>query len=125
MIQMGTDGENKDKHYDEISELLKRFYKPNNEPNSEEVWDKLSKKIDSLFHKELFSNRIVNDSGVILSEEERYWMGLEEYLNNEINSLKHKAITDHLLKCKECRQNYNNLLDKKKPLNYQHSLVVS
>ena len=31
MIQMGTDGENKDKSYDEISNLLKRFYKPDKE----------------------------------------------------------------------------------------------
>ncbi|MBI3590370.1 MAG: hypothetical protein HY094_03195 [Candidatus Melainabacteria bacterium] len=116
---MGTDGEKgdgKDKPYDEISEFLKRFYKPEKEIEPEIFWEEVSKKIDSLFHKELQSEKIVNEQGVLLSEEERYWLGLEEYLKNEVSSLKHKAITDHLLHCKVCRQNHNDLLDKKKPM---------
>lgn len=110
---MGTDSENKDKPYDEISELLKRHYKPDKEIDPDVFWSELSTKIDSLFHSELFSQKVQNEEGVMLSEEERYWLGLEEYLRNEISSLKHKTITDHLLICKACRQNYNNLLDKK------------
>jgi type I site-specific restriction-modification system R (restriction) subunit len=104
--------------YEDVSDLLKKFYKPKNEISNNEFWDELSKKLDSLFHKEILSDRISDEKESILTEEERYWMGLEEYLNNQVQSLKHKAITDHLLKCKECRKNYNDLLDKKKVLNY-------
>lgn len=128
MIQMGTDGEkgeNKDKPYDEISDLLKRFYKPKEEIDQDKFWRDVSNKIDSLFHKELYSDMIVNEQGVIFSDEERYWLGLEEYIKNEVPALKHKNITEHLLKCKECRQNYNDLLDKKKPINSQESHVAS
>lgn len=106
--------ENKNKPYDEISELLKKHYKPSKEVNSEEFCDKVSRKIDSLFHKEIMSEKFINEEGKKLSEEERYWLGLEEYLSNQLPSLKHKLVTDHLLNCKECRQNYTNLLDKKK-----------
>lgn len=128
---MGTDGENgekgenKDKPYDEISDLLKRFYKPKEEVDQDKFWRDVSNKIDSLFHKELYSEKIVNEQGVIFSDEERYWLGLEEYIKNEVPALKHKNITEHLLKCKECRQNYNDLLDKKKPINSQESHVAS
>lgn len=113
---MGTDEDNKDKPYDEISELLKRFYKPDKEIDLDKFWDEVSKKVDSLFHKELYSDSLVNEQGVLMSDEERYWLGIEEYAKNEIGALKHKTITDHLLQCKECRQNYNDLLDKKKPM---------
>ena len=89
---MGTDDENRDKPYDEISELLKEFYKPSKEINSNEFWDDLSKKIDSLFHKELLSEKCFNEEGDLLSEEVRYWLGLEEYLKNEVSSVKHKTI---------------------------------
>lgn len=118
---MGSDDENKDKAHDEISNLLKRFYKPSCELEQEEFWEKVSSKIDSLFHKELFSEKHFNEKGVLLSDEERYWLGLEEYLRNEVSSLKHKAISDHLLSCKECMKNYNDLLDKKK----EHKCLVA
>jgi len=104
--------------YEDVSDLLKKFYKPKNEISNNEFWDELSKKLDSLFHKEILTDKLSNEQESILTEEERYWIGLEEYLNNQVQSLKHKAITDHLLKCKECRKNYNALLDKKKVLNY-------
>ncbi len=113
---MGTDEENKDKPFDEISELLKRSYKPDKEIDQNKFWDEVSKKIDSLFHKELYSDSFVNEQGILMSDEERYWLGIDEYIKNEIGSLKHKTITDHLLHCKECRQNYNDMLDKKKPM---------
>lgn len=114
---MVTDEENKDKPYDEISDLLKKFYKPKKEIESEMFWKEVSKKIDSLFHREIFSDKELNDNNIKFTDEERYWLGLEEYIKNEVTSLKHKAMTDHLLKCKECRQNYVYLLDKKKLVN--------
>lgn len=103
------DGENKSKSYDEISELLKKYYKPDKEVSSQEFLDAFSKKIEALFHKELMTDALGSD-------EQRYWQGLEKYIKNEVSSLKHKSITDHLLSCKECRKNYNDLLDKKKPI---------
>ena len=112
----GEKGDNKDKPYDEISYFLKKHYNPPKEIDSDEFWDKLSKKIDSLFHKEILSEKTLNDEGGVLSEEERYYLGLEEYIKNDVTSLKHKAISDHILKCKECRQNYIDMLDKKKPI---------
>ena len=108
------DDENKNKPYDEIGELLKKHYKPDKELNTELFTEKVFKKIDSLFHKEILSDKGISESGNILSDEERYWLGLQEYINNEATSLKHTAITDHLLKCKECMKNHNFLLDKKK-----------
>ncbi len=114
MIQMATDGENKDKPYDEISDLLKKYYKPEKEIDPVEFWDDVAKKIDSLFHKELYSDKTTDENGRMLTDEERYWMGLDEYLKNQTGSIKHKTITEHLLSCKECRNNYNNLLNKKK-----------
>ena len=117
---MGIDeekGKNKDKPSDEISELLKKFYKPSKENNSEEIWSNISKKIDSLFHKEIRSEQCFDQRGALLSEEARYWLGLEEYIKNEVHSLKHKMITEHLLKCNECRKNYNDVLNKKKLVN--------
>ncbi len=116
MIQMGTDEENKDKPYDEISELLKKYYKPSKETDPEDFVKEVLHKIDSLFHKEIFSENSFNKNGEPISDEERYWSGLEEYLNNKVTSLKHKTITDHLLKCKDCRKNYTQLMDKKKVL---------
>ena len=113
---MGTDDENKDKPYDEISELLKKHYKPSKEIDPEDFVKEVLNKIDSLFHKEIFSENYFNENGEPASDEERYWSGLEEYLNNKIPSLKHKTITDHLLKCKDCRKNYTQLMDKKKVL---------
>ncbi len=119
MTHMGTNDENKDKPYDEIGELLKKHYKIEKEIDPDMFWSEVSKKLDSLFHKELYSEKIVNNEGLMLSEEERYCLGLEEYVNNEVSSIKHKLITEHLLKCKECRQNFNSFLDKKKPDNCQ------
>ena len=117
---MGIDDENKDKPYDEISELLKKHYKPDKELDSDIFAEEVLKKIDSLFHKEIFSENYCNASRETLSDEDRYWRGLEEYLNNKVSSLKHKAITDHLLKCKDCRKNYMQLKDKKKVLSLQY-----
>ena len=113
---MGIDDENKDKPYDEISELLKKHYKPDKELDSDIFAEEVLKKIDSLFHKEIFSENYFNENGESASDEERYWSGLEKYLNNKLSSLKHKTITDHLLKCKDCRRNYTQLRDKKKVL---------
>ena len=113
---MGTDEENKDKPHDEISKLLRKFYKQDKEMDFQEFWGEVSRKVDSLFHKELFSEKSHNEYGELLSDEERYWLGLEEYVRNEVLSLKHKLITDHLIGCRECRKNYSNMLDKKKPL---------
>ena len=113
---MGIDDENKGGSYDDISELLKRFYKPDKEIDLDGFWEEISDKIDSLFHKELYSEKIVNNDGSIMSDEERYWLGIDEYIKNEVASLKHKTITDHLLKCKECMQNYSSRLDKKKEM---------
>ena len=113
---MGTDGENKDKFFDETGELLRKFYKPDKEINQEDFWQEVSKKIDSLFHKEILLEKCLDEQGELLSEEYRYWAGLEEYIRNEVSSLKHKTITDHLLSCNECRKNYTDLLDKKKEL---------
>ena len=111
---MGTDDENKEKNFDELSELLKKYYKPPKELDAEELWESTSKKIESLFHKEIISDKKCDSAGIILSDEERYWTGLEEYIQNKVSSLRHKTITDHLLRCKECRVNYTKLLDKKK-----------
>ena len=115
---MGTDEENKDKPYDEISELLKKYYKPNQEIDPEIFTQEVLNKIDSLFHKEILSENYLNEKGEPASDEERYWSGLEGYLNNKLPSLKHKAITDHLLKCKDCRKNYIQLMNKKKVLSF-------
>ena len=111
---MGTDGENKDKYFDETGELLRKFYKPDKETNQEDFWQEVSKKIDSLFHKEILSEKYFDEQGELLPEEYRYWAGMEQYIKNEVSSLKHKTITDHLLSCNECRKNYTDLLDKKK-----------
>ena len=113
---MGIDDENKDKPCDEISELLKKHYKPDKKLDSDIFAEEVLKKIDSLFHKEIFSENYFNENGESASDEERYWSGLEKYLNNKLSSLKHKTITDHLLKCKDCRRNYTQLRDKKKVL---------
>ena len=115
---MGIDEENRDKPYDEISELLKKYYKPDKETDTEEFTKEVLNKIDSLFHKEIFSEVYFNDDRGPFSDEERYWAGLEEYLNNKVSSLKHKTITDHLLKCKDCRKNYIEIKDKKKVLSF-------
>lgn len=101
------------KPQDELSNLLKHFYKPNTDINIEEYWKKISGDIESLFHLEMFSEKSIKSDGSKYSDEERYWMGLEEYVSNSLSSIKHKMITDHLLKCSNCRQNYNKLLDKK------------
>ena len=111
MIQMVTDGENK--------------VKPEKEIDSDKFWDNVEKKIDSLFHKELYSDRITDENGRILTDEERYWIGLDEYLKNQTGSIKHKTITEHLLGCKECRSNYNNLLDKKKLILESRLIVLT
>lgn len=113
---MGIDDENKDKPYDQLSELLKKHYKPSKEIDSDIFVSDVLKKIDSLFHKEIFSDHCFNSEGEAISDEERYWFGLEEYLQNKLPSLKHKTITDHLLKCKDCRKNYTDLMNKKKEL---------
>ena len=113
---MGTDEDNKDKPYDEISELLKKYYKSNKETDPDVFAKEVLNKINSLFHKEILSENCFNESGGLSSDEERYWLGLEDYLNNKVSSLKHKTITDHLLKCKDCRKHYKNLMDKKKVL---------
>lgn len=113
---MGTDdaGKNNEKNFDDLSELLKKYYKPPKELDAEALWESTSKKIESLFHKEIVSEKKYDTSEKLLSEEERYCLGLEEYIQNKVSSMRHKIITDHLLRCPECRANYNKLLDKKK-----------
>ncbi len=112
---MATDGDdNKNKPYDELSELLKKHYKPDKDIDSDLFTKEVFKKIDSLFHKEILTDKITNENNQLLNDEERYWIGLEQYINNEVSSLKHKMVTDHLLKCKECRKNHDLHLDKKK-----------
>ena len=127
MIQMGIDEDNEgneNKPYDEISEILKKHYKSPKEINEEKFWNELSKKLDSLYHKEILSNKFYLTDGSLMSEDQRYWLGLEEYINNEVNSLKHKTITDHLLRCTECRKNYTNALDKKKEHDYSPTPIL-
>lgn len=113
-LMNGDDDNFGNKPQDEISDLLKNFYKPNKEINVEEYWKKISGNIESLFHAEMFSDKIIKYGSSKYSDEERYWLGLEEYLNNEITAIKHKMITNHLLDCSACRQNFNKLMDKKK-----------
>ncbi len=110
---------------DDVGDLLRKFYKPKEEINSDLFWDNVSKKIDSLFHKEIFTSKVCHEDGILLSDEEKYWLGLEEYINNKTSSLQHKNITDHILTCKECRKNYNDLLDKKKVFNTIEQLSLS
>lgn len=111
---MATDDEYNNDSQDDLSSLLKKYFKPKEEIDPDKIWENVSKKIDSLFHKEVFSDRLLKQEGIRFSEEERYWLGLEEYIGNKVNSLKHKMISEHLLQCSECRQNYNQVLDKKK-----------
>ena len=73
---MGIDDENKDKPYDEISELLKKHYKLDKELDSDIFAEEVLKKIDSLFHKEIFSENYFNENEEPASYEERYWSGL-------------------------------------------------
>ena len=116
MTPMGTDGNDKDKPSDQISELLKKHYKLNKKQDVEQFVENVMSKIDSLFHKDVFSQKCINDDGRTLTDEERYWLGLEEYANNNVTALQHKTITDHILSCKACRKNYNDFIDKKKEL---------
>lgn len=113
MIQMETDDKNKDKNFNDIRELLKKHYKPVNNINADKLWDNLSKKIDSLYHKEIISDKAFDNNGNLLSQEDRYWLGFDEYIKNETSSIKHKIITEHLLSCKECRKNHNDFSTKK------------
>lgn len=101
-------------NFDEIRELLKKHYKPEQEVDVNAFTDDVMGKIDSLYHKELYLEKAHDEDGNMLSEEERYWLGLENYIANKVTALKHKEMTDHILKCKDCRKNYNQLLDKKK-----------
>lgn len=113
---MTKDDENKDKQLDELGELLRKYYKPENEIDPEDLWEKISDNIDSLFHKEIMSDPYYKADGEISNTEDCYWKGLDDYINNKLSSLKHKIITDHLLKCSECRKNYVEMVDKKKVL---------
>lgn len=113
---MPNDNDNNDNNDNDISKLLRKYYKPKDDITPEQFWDELSKKIDCLFHREVFTEKACNENGALFTDEEKYWMGLDEYVRNEVSSLKHKTITDHLLTCKDCRKNYNDLLDKKKVL---------
>ena len=125
MILMVTDGENKNKNNDELSELLKKYYKQPKEEDLEKFWQGISKKLDSLFHKEVLTDSVFDENGLPLSEESRYWKGLEEYIKNEVNAIKHKTVTDHILTCQECRKNYNDLLNKKKVNSYHVDLLMT
>lgn len=108
---MVQDDDKKDS-FSEIRDLLKKHYKPEEEDSSDLFWRQLSKKIDALFHRELFSEEFKDENGNLLSDEERYLLGLKQYSKNELSSLKHKIITDHLLECGDCRKNYNKMLDE-------------
>lgn len=44
-----------------------------------------------------------------LSEEDRYWAGLSAFIDGELPESKKIEITNHLIECSECRQNYNKL----------------
>jgi len=103
-----------DNPQDKLSELLRNFYKPQQDFNIEKLWENISGNIDSLFHSDMFSEKMLKSDGTRYSDEEKYFMGIEEYINNDVSSIKHKIMSDHLLSCKECRQNYNKILDKKK-----------
>lgn len=105
---MATDDDN------ELSDLLGKYYKPDIEVDLNKTWQNISKKIDSLFHEEILSNVMVKEDGSKYTTEERYWLGIEEYINNKVTSFKHRVITEHLLTCKECRKNYSDSLNKKK-----------
>ena len=110
---MVYDGE-KNEPFDQISDLLKRYYKPDKCSDENQLVENILEKIDSLFHKELLSEKAIDDNGGLLMEEERYWLGLNDYINNKVSALKHKQITEHLLKCKACRKNHSEVLNKKK-----------
>ena len=98
----------------EISDLLGKYYKPDTEVDLNKAWESVSKKISSLFHEEILSEVSLKEDSSKYTIEERYWLGLDEYINNKVNSFKHRVVTEHLLKCKECRKNCNDSLDKKK-----------
>ena len=104
----------KDGSFDQISELLKKYYKPDKQADENQLVSDILEKIDSLFHKEILSEQLTDENGELLSDEGRYWTGLNNYINNKVSALKHKQITEHLLKCKACRKNHSETLSKKK-----------
>lgn len=108
---MAIDNENKEP-FDQLKDLLNKHYKPDQKNDDNAFWESLSKKIDSLFHKEIFSDQLLREDGDPMTDEERYSLGLKEFAANKVNSFKHKEITDHLLICPECRKNYINLIEK-------------
>lgn len=115
----------KDKSFDQISELLKKHYKPDKHTDENQLVTDILDKIDSLFHKEILSEKIADEKGELLSDEERYWTGLNDYINNKMSALKHKQITEHLLKCNACRKNHSESLDKKKDKFLFNELIIS
>ncbi len=68
---------------------------------------KLEKEKLEIFHEEI----LAEETGELSSIEDRYWLGLSEYIDNECAPSKQRKITEHLLECSLCRERFNSLTD--------------
>ena len=101
---------------DNLSELLRKSFELPAELEEINLWERVSNKIDSEYHKELFSESLANSPEI--SIQEKFIIGLSEYIDNECSPEKANIITEHLLECSSCREYYLSLIKQKKALTY-------
>ena len=87
-----------------------------------DLWSKVSEKLDQQYHSQLWTEAPeFSDCEV----KEKYIIGLCEYIDGECSLEKSQLITEHLLECSSCRENYLGMIKLKKALNYSYSLDSS
>jgi|GEM_PF-6853121 len=101
-----------------LSQLLKNsFSLLESQEKEDQLWEKISQKLDQKYHEELFSLEFKDSK---LANKEKYIIGLSEFIDGEVPLEKSELINDHLSTCLSCRENYLSFLEISKALNYTY-----
>lgn len=83
----------------------------------EKLWANIETQLNDEYHKELWTENLdsINPEQADYARE-AYYIGLNEYLDNECSSEKHHTITQHLVECRSCRDIYLTYINLNKAL---------
>lgn len=93
--------------------LLNESFKLPTQLSEADIWPKVHTQLDSIYHEELFSENLANES---LSSKEKFLLGLSEYFDGEVSANKAQIVNEHLIECSSCRGYYLNLVKLKNTL---------
>lgn len=107
--KMKQDYQKREKRLAKVYHLPSSQRKTTEKPLAKDLFVTKSKKsVQSaleVFHAEI----LAEPTEELVSIEDRYWLGLSNYIDSECTPAKHREITEHLIDCPLCRERFKEL----------------